>query len=202
MHAPRPRDPERGAALALTLIAVTALLGLAALTVLGVRTELVSSGQSRFSQAALYAAESGANAGMEFLRSNCSTTSLFGQWVSPSNETPLSPSQIFGNGVRPGGSGNAFRTDSDLWYEVTILNNMNDPGFETGTDTDGTVVLRATGYGPDNTVVAIELEIRNNECLGQFCASEYAQRGVSARNDANAACSAQISSSTLRSFTP
>lgn len=202
MLARRQPDPERGAALALTLIAITALLGLAALTVIGVRSELVSSGQSRFSQAALYAAESGASAGMDFLRSNCSTVSLFSQWVTPNNESPSKPSGIYGNGAQPGTSSNPFSSTNQIWYEVVILNNINDPGYEEGDDTDGTVILRSTGYGPDSTIVAIEVEIVNKTCLGQFCAQEYAQRGVTSRNDANAACSAQISSSTLRTFTP
>jgi hypothetical protein len=199
---PRRRDPERGAALALTLVAITALLGLAALTVLSVRTELVHSGQSRFTQAALYAAESGAAAGMDFLRTNCSTTSLFSQWVTPSNTAPIKPTGIYGNGARPGGSENPFLADSDLWYEVVILNNTTDARFQDGLDTDGIVILRSTGHGPDQTMAAIELEILNAECLGAFCAQEYAQRGMGARNDANAACSAQISSGTLRTFTP
>ncbi len=195
-----PRDPERGAALVLTLVAVTALLGLGALTVLGVRSELVASGQSRFSQAAVYAAESGAAAGMEFLRTNCSTQTLFSQWMSASNESPPSPEDIVGNGKEPGTEGNPFAGEN--WYEVSILNNVNDPGFPTAADTDGIVVLRATGYGPDQTVAIVELEVRNNLCLTDFCAQSYAQRGMSAHNDANAACSAQVAAGALRTMTP
>ena len=54
----RPR--ERGAALLLAMIAITALLSLGALTVLTVQAEHQSGGQGRFEQQALYVAESGA----------------------------------------------------------------------------------------------------------------------------------------------
>src|SRR6185503_15250863 len=100
------RDPERGAALALTLIAITALLGLGALTVLSVQSELASGGQSRFTTTALYAAESGTAAGMDFLRQNCSvessSTPLFSLWVEPNNVDAQKPSAIVGNGIKPG----------------------------------------------------------------------------------------------------
>src|SRR5215813_9272832 len=103
------RAREHGAALAVTLIAITALLGLGALTVLSVQTEMSSAGQSRFSQAALYAAESGASAGMDFLRSHCSTDgTFFSALVSPSNSAPAQPTAIVGNNIPPGQTGNPF----------------------------------------------------------------------------------------------
>jgi hypothetical protein len=199
-HHPR----ERGAALTLTLIAVSALLGLGALTLMSVQTELSSAGQSRFTQAALYSAESGVGAGMEFLRSNCvpQAGQMFTPWVTPSNSSPLKPVNIVGNSIRPGVSGNVFSADSDVWYEVSILNNVEDPGFATGVDNDGTVILHVVGHGPDQTVVTLEVEVRNDNCLATFCEQEYAQRNVTARNDANAACSARVTSGTLRTMTP
>lgn len=205
-HTPPPRDPERGAALALTLIAITALLGLGALTVLSVQTEIQSGGQSRFSQAALYAAESGTSAAMDFLRSNCTTSEsthrFFSAWVEPSNASPQQPEEIIGNNKRPGEEGNPFTADLDLWYTVEILNNRNDTGFAAGDDDDAVVILRSTGRGPDQTVAIVELEIFNNQCVKKFCESEYAQRGVTSRNDAFAACSKRIQNQTLRTITP
>lgn len=202
----RPRDSERGAALALTLIAITALLGLGALTVLSVQTEIQSGGQSRFSQAALYAAESGTAAAMDFLRTNCSTSDasrpFFSEWVEPSNASPQQPADILGNNKRPGEAGNPFTADLDLWYTVEILNNRNDGAFAAGDDTDAVVILRSTGRGPDQTVAIVELEIFNDQCVRKFCESEYAQRGVTARNDAFAACSKRIQNQTLRTITP
>jgi hypothetical protein len=209
--APCPNRPplpsERGAALTLTLIAVSALLGLGALTLLSVQTELSSAGQSRFNQAALYSAESGVAAGMDFLRNNCSTQTgvgggLFTPWMSPANSSPQKPVNIVGNGLKPGVSGNVFSPDADVWYEVSILNNREDQGFAAGTDNDGTAILHVVGHGPDQTVVTLEVEVQNTSCLATFCEQEYAQRNVTARNDANAACSARVTSGTLRTMTP
>lgn len=193
-----PRDPERGAALVLTLIAITALLGLGALTVLSVQTEIATGGQSRFSQAALYAAESGANSGMDYLRTRCSVSGFFGASVEPSNVNPQQPAEIVGNNARPGQTGNPFDPTLDLWYTVEILNNRNDGGFVAGDDFDAVVILRSTGRGPDQTVAIVELEVYNKDCVARFCESEYAQRGVTARNDAFAACSQRIAPGALR----
>jgi len=54
---------------------------------------------------------------------------------------------------------------SDAWYEVIVLNNREDPGFDAGTDEDGIVVLRAVGHGPDDTVAAVQAEVANPGCL-------------------------------------
>ena len=193
--------------MALTLIAITALLGLGALTVLSVQSELASSGQSRFTNSALYAAESGTSAGMDFLRANCSTTSLFSAWVTPNNDDPVVPSGVIGNGVKPGELGNPFAdngevANSDLWFEVTILNNAADEFYTTGADGDGIVVIRSEGHGPDNTVAIVELEVMNDDCVAKFCEQEYAQRGLTSRNDAYAACSPRIGGKSMRTFTP
>ena len=195
------RARERGAALAVTLIAITALLGLGALTVLSVQTEMSSAGQSRFSQSALYAAESGASAGMDFLRTHCSPTGeFFSAWVSPSNANPPQPSDLVGNNVHPGQTNNPFDAQAQMWYSVSILNNTEDPGYVGGQDVDGVVILHSVGYGPDQTVAAIELTVVNQSCVTTFCEHEYAQRNVTSRNDANAACSSRVTSSTLRQF--
>ena len=197
------RSRERGAALAVTLIAITALLGLGALTVLSVQTELSSVGISRFSQSALYAAESGATAGIDYLRTHCdSSTSMFSSSIVAGNINPPLIPDILGNNIHPGDTGNPFDPASQLWYQVWVLNNPDDPGLAAGIDNDSTVILRSRGYGPDNTVASVEVTVQNNTCLANFCEHEYAQRNVTSRNDANAACSARVTSGTLRTFTP
>jgi len=163
-----PCREERGAALGLTLITVAALMGLGALTVHSVQMELAQSGQGRFAESALYAAESGVATGIEFLRGHCDATSKFGAWVSPANLTPPRPSQILGNGLGPGVTGNPFAATSDAWYEVSILNNREDPGFDAGTDDDGTVILHVVGHGAQQTNVTVEVEVRNPDCLSTF----------------------------------
>ncbi|HKA86308.1 MAG TPA: hypothetical protein VKE22_01540 [Haliangiales bacterium] len=182
---------------------MSALLGLGALTLLSVQTELSSTGQSRFNQSALYAAESGVAAGMDFLRNNCTAgAQMFTPWMSPSNSAPQKPPQIVGNGLKPGVSGNPFSPGSDVWYEVTLLNDIEDQGFAAGQDWNGTAILHVVGHGPDQTVATLEVEVQNQNCLATFCEQEYAQRNVTARNDANAACSARVTSGQLRTMTP
>ena len=156
---------ERGTALSLALITVAALMGLGATTLCSVQMELDHSGQSRFTESALYAAESGVATGMEFLRNHCDPTTKFSAWVSPANVSPPQPAAIVGNGLQPGVTGNVFAAGSDEWYEVSILNNREDPGFAAGTDNDGTVIVRAVGHGPDQTTVAVEAEVQDPLCL-------------------------------------
>src|SRR5262245_46191084 len=110
------RNREQGAALVVTMVTLTALLGIGAVTILSTQSSLSAAGQSRFSQSALYTAESGASAGMEYLRNNCSSTQLFTALVSAGNASPQKPAGILGNGVLPGGAGNPF-ADGDSWYE-------------------------------------------------------------------------------------
>lgn len=197
------RARERGAALAVTLIAITALLGLGALTVLSVQTEMSATAQGRFSQAALYAAESGTSAGMDYLRTHCATDgTFFSASISPSNSAPPQPADLVGNNIQPGSTGNPFDATSGMWYSVSILNNPEDVGFAAGTDSDGIVILHATGHGPDQTVAAVELTITNQSCVKTFCEQEYAQRNITSRNDANAACSARVVGTSVRTFNP
>jgi len=190
------RDPERGAALVLTLITIAALLGLGAITVLTVQSELGSSGQSRRTQQALYAAESGAAAGMDFLRTSCSPYEAFSALVTPGNSAPLEPEGIYGNHdsttTDPENFFYANGGVEDVWYSVAILNNRTDAGFADGTDQDFTVIIRSTGHGPDGTVVTIDVEVFAAACKESFCAQDFAQRNITARNDANAVCSTRV----------
>src|SRR5215471_11771476 len=100
-----------------SLVALTSLLSLGALTVVVVRGGLAGSGQTRSGQQALYVAESGAHAGIDFLRSHCETVNLFTEWMSAGNASPQQPSGILGNNAQPGTTGNPFGSDdSSSWY--------------------------------------------------------------------------------------
>jgi hypothetical protein len=193
-----PRDPERGAALVVSLITLTGLLAIGAITLLSVQSEIQSSGATRFEQTALYAAESGVAAGMEYLRTSCTETDLFTQVVEPNNVNPQSPPhpEIVGNGVRPGNAGNPFDPDTESWYQVTILNNYTDAELAIGRDSDGIVILRVTGYGPNQTQATIEVDVQNTQCIAAFCGADYTQQNASATNVANPACTAQATNAT------
>ncbi len=191
----RGRDPargERGAALIVALIALVALLGIGGITMLSVQSETKSSGEDRFQQMALYAAESGAAVGMEYLRTSCSATNMFSAFVTPSNSAPITPPAILGNNKKPGIPGNLFQASSQAWYQVSVLNNLTDQGFAAGTDLDGDVILHVIGYGPNQTQVTLELEVYSAQCVAAFCEQDFAQKNVNGRNDAVAACSQQV----------
>jgi hypothetical protein len=194
----RKRDPERGAALVVSLITLTGLLAIGAITLLSVQSELQSSGATRFEQSALYAAESGVAAGMEFLRTSCTETALFSQVVEPSNVNPQMPAHpnLYGNNVQPGATGNPFAADTEQWYQVVVLNNFTDLEYEIGNDSDGIVILRSTGYGPNQTQMTIEVDVQNQQCIAAFCGADYTQQNASATNVANPLCTAQATNAT------
>jgi hypothetical protein len=197
-----PRDPEKGAALIVALVALVALLGIGGVTILAVQSETRSSGSDRFTQAAMYAAESGAAAGMEYIRNNCSITDLFSDFVEPNNVNPQKPADLFGNMKQPGDAQNPFTAGSQLWYEVTLLNNPGDGGFTLGEDHDGIIMLQIVGHGPNGAQATLQLDLQNTLCLANFCEIEFAQRGVTSRNDAVAACSAQVESAQTQTIVP
>jgi hypothetical protein len=177
-----------------SLICVVGLLGIGAITLLSVQSELRSAGATRMEQSALYAAESGVAAGMEFLRTNCSETSLFTDLVEPNNVNPRSPAHpsLYGNNRKAGQAGNPFDAESENWYFVTILNNFTDTGYATGEDNDGVVILRSVGFGPNSTQATVEVTVENSNCIALFCAMEGPQRNMNSRNDATQVCTQAI----------
>jgi hypothetical protein len=76
---------------------------------------------------------------------------------------------------------------------VTVLNNEEDPGFTSGEDQDSIIVLRSTGYGPNRTRVALEVEVQS-PCGGTGtsggCGNDYAQGYVNAQNTSMSGCGA------------
>ncbi len=143
----------------MVLITLSALLAAATITILQVDRGSKASSQARFQSVALFAAESGLSAGMEFLRANYHPTLHFGAFVSPSNTSIQSPLGIPGNMLPALDPGSLFTGDVRMHYEVSLLNNRSDSGFSVGTDADSILVLRSAGYGPGTSMVILEVKI-------------------------------------------
>ncbi len=172
----------------IALIALSGLLAVAGMAVLSVQRRMSVGAHARFTAVALYAAESGLAAGLEFLRINIDPEDNWSEWVSQNNATPQRPSAIIGNEASAGDATNPLSAGSRARYEVEVLNNPNDPGFATGTDEDGQVILRVRGLGPDGALVMLELEVAANGLVqARRPCPGYAQRGIAedgaGRND-------------------
>jgi hypothetical protein len=182
MRPPRPpRAPERGNSLLLALIVMSALATLGSLTVVSMQSSIQMSTNDRAATIALYAAESGAAVAMDFLRKNFDVDpagkTTWSSYVVSRNEEPLvdmsklilssgAPDMsklILSSGAHPGNAKNLFGPDQNAWFEIAILNNPDDPAFGTGTganETDGRVIIRSTGHGPQGSLAIIEWEIQ------------------------------------------
>jgi type II secretory pathway pseudopilin PulG len=162
-----PRDRQRGNSLLLALIVMSVLATLGSLTVISVQSSLKTSTNDRSETIARYAAESGAAVAMDFLRRNFLQGAGWSAYVQPNNEptkvVPLGTPDLPSSGALPGTLDNLFSIDQNAWYSVEILNNRNDPGFAAASgsnDTDGQVVIRSTGHGPQGSVAIIEWEVQ------------------------------------------
>lgn len=198
-HAPRHR--ERGNSLVLALIVLASLGTLSTLTVVTVKGGLSAVGSERFHAIAVYSAESGGAAAMDFLRKNINLATGWTSYVSPSNASPPQPN-LPGNNQATG-AGNLFSPDMQGWYSVEILNNRSDPGFTAGEDQDKRIVIRSTGYGPDGAVAVVEWEItgQNVTGLGRPC-SVYAQRNESEDDSGRNDCLGVINTGDTATFRP
>jgi hypothetical protein len=196
------RHRERGNTLMLAMIVLGALGVLSALTVVSVQSGISTVGNDRFHTIAVYAAESGGAAAMDFLRKNVNLTTGWKTYVSPSNASPQQPN-LPGNNQQNGAAGNLFSSDIMGWYSVTILNNRGDTGFATGDDNDKRVVIRSTGYGPNGAVAVIEWEItaQNITGLGRPC-SVYAQRNESEDDSGRNDCLGTLNTGDTATFRP
>ncbi len=189
------------------LVAMTTssgLLAVATLTLVKVKRGVNASSQSRFQSVSLFAAESGVSAGMDFLRQNMDATLYFSDLVSANNSPVLAPPVgIAGNTIEHGATGNLFVGTIPMSYDVTILNNIDDPGYATGDDQDGIVVIRSIGFGPDQASVTLEVTVNGIEesntsrpCPG------YAQRGMAEDGAGRNDCLGTINAATITTFTP
>jgi Tfp pilus assembly protein PilX len=200
---------ERGSVLIIAMIALVALAGLGGFTALSVQSGIAAQSAKRFQGIALYAAESGVAAGMDFLRRNIDPIRNWTALVEQANTNPQKPTGIHGNLVEPGDSGNPFSTPA--WYEVSILNNASDPGFNlsksvptNNLDQDARVILRVVGHGPSNTSVTLEVEVTANNAdrlAGRPCPS-YAQKGLAADGSGRNDCIDTITAGDVEKYNP
>ena len=196
------RHRERGNSLVLAMIVLAALGTLSALTVVSVQGGIATVGSDRFHAIAVYAAESGGAAAMDFLRKNVNLSTGWKNYISANNASPPQPN-LPGNNQPSGAAGNLFSSDTLGWYSVQVLNNRDDTGFATGDDNDKRVVIRSTGYGPDGAVAVIEWEItaQNVTGLGRPC-SVYAQRNESEDDSGRNDCLGSVNTSDTATFRP
>jgi hypothetical protein len=193
--------------LLVALIALTGLVTLAGLTVLSVQGGIATSASDRFNAIAMYSAESGASAGMDYLRKNLvivGTTRTFPPaFVSANNASPPQLPDIPGNNIAPGQPGNLFSSSQQAWYSVEILNNRGDAGYATGTDTDGDLIIRATGHGPDGATAQVEWEINANNAtsINTPCPS-YGQKDMAENGAGNNDCLSSVSSGSTATYRP
>lgn len=157
--AQRDNAPERGSTIVVALIVLSALLMAGTITIVKVQRGTRASSQARFQSIALFAAESGIASGMEFLRTNVHPTTFFSAFVSPENTSVQTPPGIAGNSIAHLDPGNVFSGDTEMSYEVSVLNNVDDPGFVAGDDTDAVVTLRSVGKGPGTSLVVLEVSV-------------------------------------------
>lgn len=175
---------ERGSVLVVAMIALVALATLGGLTVVTVRSSLSGTTHDQFKAVALSAAEAGVSVGIDFARRNLQQGLLWSNLVFENNVQPagfLHP--LPGNGAKPGQSGNVFSPDAHAWYRVEFLNNVDDGpaevsgagfihrGFREGVDTDGRIIIRSIGNGPNNASVRLEVEIQTPTVFGAACNS-------------------------------
>lgn len=176
---------ERGSVLVVAMVALVALATLGGLTVVTVRSSLSGTTHDQFKAMALSAAEAGIAVGIDYARQNLQPGVLWTDLVVPNNTLPEALPPMPGNGVKPGEPGytNTFSPDANAWYEVVILNNDDDgpaftefgsttyTGFRDGIDTDGRIIIRSTGYGPNNASARIDVEIQTPTVMGTACNS-------------------------------
>ncbi len=194
---------QRGSALVVSLIVLTGLVTLGSLTVLAVQGGISAAGHDRHRATALFAAESGAAAAMDYLRRNVDTTTKWSAFVEPNNVSPQSPVDIFGNRALPGTPENLFSSDVRAWYEVEILNNLDDDGYATGDDNDGRVIVRSTGHGPNGTVAQVEWQVgvQVTGAGGRPCPG-YGQKGMAEDGAGRNDCLTNIVATDVATYSP
>ncbi len=196
------RHRERGNSMLLALIVLGALGTLSALTVVSVQGGLATAGNDRYHAIAIYAAESGGAAAMDFLRKTINLSTGWAAYVSPNNASPQQP--VFpGNNQAVGATGNLFSADTQAWYSVQVLNNRNDTGYATGADNDKRVVIRSTGHGPNGAVAVIEWDLSGANALGigRPC-SVYSQKNQSEDDSGRNDCLGVINTGDSATFRP
>ena len=202
-RAPHAQRAQRGNALLISLIVLTGLATLGSLTVATVQGNTTATAADRFHVIALYAAESGGAATMQYLRDSVSSATRFTALVSPSNSAPKSPLEIAGNKIASGVAGNLFSATLRASYSVQLLNNREDPGFAAGTDEDATLIIRSTGFGPGGATATLEWRVQASgmSALGRPCPG-YGQKGLSEEGAGRNDCMGSINLSDTATYRP
>ncbi len=202
-HRRSTRRNQRGSALVIATIALTGLVTLGSLTVLAVQGGVGAAGHERHRSTALFAAESGAAAAMDYLRRNVDSTAKWSAFVEPANDNPQVPVDGVGNQAQPGAAGNLFSTDINAWYRVEVLNNLDDDGYVAGDDQDGRVIIRSTGFGPNGAVAQVEWQVgvETVGAGGRPCPG-YGQRGMAEDGAGRNDCLTTIVATDVATYTP
>jgi len=189
---------QRGSVMVVAMVTLSGLLAVAALTLVKVKRGLNASSQSRFQSMALFAAESGIAAGMDFLRANNSS----GDFNAVLGQTPTG---IAGNTIASGQPGSLFSDGVEMSYTVRIENNRDDPQFAIDplVDSDNIVVLHVVGRGPGNSMVVLEMEVRGaiGNTGGRPCPG-YAQGNISEDGAGRNDCLGTINGNEVQTYTP
>ncbi len=190
---------QRGSVMVIAMVTLSGLLAVAALTLVKVKRGLNASTQARFQSMALFAAESGIAAGMEYLRANNASSNF----TAILDTTPIGSTGIAGNTILSGQPNSLFSSDVEMSFTVSILNNTDDPSFATGVDSDNIVILHVIGRGPGNSMVV--LEVATGGVLlgtnGGVCPG-YAQGNISEDGSGNNDCLGTIVSTDVQTYTP
>jgi hypothetical protein len=151
------------------MIVLSALATLGSLTIVSVQGSFKASTHDRSQTIAMLAAESGAAVAMEYLRTRHDAATHWSSFVNPDNNPPFVLSNLAGqmpsNGALPLSPNNLFAPDQNASYSVVILNNRADPGLGSviappDKDTDGQIIIQATGRGPQGSLAIVEMEVR------------------------------------------
>jgi hypothetical protein len=199
------RNGERGNAIVLVMIILTALGTLAMLTTTSVRGGMQASASDRFHLIARYAAESGGAMAMEHLRNNINSGTKLSAFIEASTAaTPVARelTELAAHGALPGEADNPFSDTMNAWFTVEIFNNRSDTGYTTGVDTDARVLIRSTGHGPDNATAIVEWEVVLEAVVTTTPCRVYAMKNQSEDNSGTNPCLGAIDTSITESFTP
>lgn len=215
-HHDDPLASQRGNIIVIAVVVVASLIGVAGIAAMSVQSNIASTGTDRAKVIALYAAESGAVAAMSVLHSNYSEATQWQVWFGTARSSLIDsiPSNNQPACAEDGDSDcNAyFAADQQARYEVIVLNNQTDPqavwdatvGGFMGSDSDGRVVIRSTGFGPNNATARIEWEVGNPAAATAIedCPN-YAQRGMSELGAGGNDCMGRVTiDGSFATFTP
>ncbi len=190
---------QRGSVMVIAMVTLSGLLAVAALTLVKVKRGLNASSQARFQSMALFAAESGIAAGMEYLRGN----NVGSNFTAVLDTTPTGSTGIAGNTILSGQTNSLFSSDVEMSFTASILNNTDDPSFAIGVDSDNIVVLHVVGRGPGNSMVVLDVATAGIPLgsTGRPCPG-YAQGNISEDGSGRNDCLDTIISTDVQTYTP